>query len=44
MLSSPGNAGFETANHIVGNAAYIHMAARCVYAALYVLCGSLLDM
>lgn len=23
-----GNAGFETANHIVGNAAYIHMAAR----------------
>ena len=26
-----GNAGFETANHIVGNAAYIHMAARYMY-------------
>ena len=25
---SAGNAGFETGNHIVGNAAYIHMTAR----------------
>ena len=27
----PGNAGFETANHLVGNAAYIHMASRYIY-------------
>jgi thioredoxin reductase len=28
LVLGRGNAGFETANHIVGNAAYIHMASR----------------
>ena len=33
-----GNAGFETANHIVGNAAYIHMASR--YIQWYIPCAT----
>jgi thioredoxin reductase len=28
LILGRGNAGFETANHIVGNAVYIHMASR----------------
>ena len=28
MVAAAGNAGFETASHIVGSTAFIHMASR----------------
>jgi len=35
----PGNAGFETADHIVGNTAFIHMASRCVHIVVFIFIG-----